>query len=150
MRPILFLIVFFLPGVTPVHADLYKWTDSQGKVHYSDQPPARQEHRRVGPSTNPRLEQEALDARRALADKVSQSERERQAQREAREKQLAEQEQARKKADQCQQARQRLTLLQENNRISRRNDQGQTYILDEAQRQAAIAGAAAQVDDLCK
>ena len=21
------------------HAGLYKWTDSQGKVHYSDQPP---------------------------------------------------------------------------------------------------------------
>lgn len=24
--------------VTPVHAELYKWVDEQGKVHYSDQP----------------------------------------------------------------------------------------------------------------
>ena len=24
--------------VTPVHAELYKWVDEQGKIHYSDQP----------------------------------------------------------------------------------------------------------------
>lgn len=29
---------FFLLCVSPVHAELYKWVDEQGKIHYSDQP----------------------------------------------------------------------------------------------------------------
>ncbi len=37
MKTLLGLIVFLL-SATPVNAELYKWVDEQGKVHYSDQP----------------------------------------------------------------------------------------------------------------
>lgn len=32
-------IVAVLAMTAPVHADIYKWVDENGKVHYSDQPP---------------------------------------------------------------------------------------------------------------
>ncbi len=37
MKTLLGLSILML-CVTPVHAELYKWVDEQGKVHYSDQP----------------------------------------------------------------------------------------------------------------
>lgn len=151
MRPILFVLcAVSLMGASPAQADLYKWTDSQGQVHYTDQPPAKEQSQRIGRSTDPEREQEARSARQELADKVSQSQRQRQLEQEARAKRQAELDKEQQKADNCSKARERLSLLQQNNRISRLNDQGQRYILDEAQRQAAITEARQQADKLCK
>lgn len=35
-----FLLPLFALACSAVHADLYRWVDADGKVHYSDQPPA--------------------------------------------------------------------------------------------------------------
>lgn len=154
MRPalpaLLLLYGVALIGSPQVSADLYKWTDGQGQVHYSDKPPARQESQRIGRSSHPEREQEAIAARQALADKLSKSQQAKQAEQEAEAKRRAEQEKEQQKAESCRKARERLSLLQQNSRITRINDRGQQYVLDEGQRQSAIAEAMQRADELCK
>lgn len=129
-------------------AGVYKWTDSEGRVHYTDTPPARQAAQLV--RTDKANEAEADAARRALADKLSESERRRKAAQEAEAKRQAEEEQKRKQAENCQRARDQLTLLQQSRRIGRVDAQGQRYVMEEAERQAAIAEAQKRVGELCK
>ncbi len=50
MRPVLFLIILFgtyLLQSEPANAKVYKWVDKNGKVHYSDKPPAHLENKKA-------------------------------------------------------------------------------------------------------
>lgn len=150
MRPTLALLALLLTAAVPAAADLYKWTDGKGQVHYADQPPVGQETQRIGPSSNPRREAEAEAARRALADKISQSKQQRQQEQAAEDKKQSEAEKQRKKEETCRLARERLAVLQHNGPIARVNDRGERYYLDEAQRQSEAAAAQKRVEEVCK
>lgn len=130
------------------HAGVYKWTDAQGRVHYSDTPPPRQEAQRV--QTGRTNEAEAAAARRSLADKLSESELRRKKAQEDEDKRKAEEEKQRARAENCAKAREQLTLLQQNARISRVDSQGQFYLMGDAERAAAIQAAQKRADEFCK
>ena len=38
MKPLLLVLFAFIFFISPVHGQVYKWTDKNGKVHYSDKP----------------------------------------------------------------------------------------------------------------
>lgn len=132
----------------PAHAGVYKWTDAQGRVHYSDTAPPRLEVQRV--QTGKTNEAEAAAARRSLADKLSESELRRKKAQEEADKRKAEEEKQRVKAENCLRARERLTLLQQNVPISRLDAQGQRYVMGETERMAAIQEAQRRAEEFCK
>lgn len=39
--------LFCLLATTPAHADVYRWTDARGTIHFSDKPPERLPHREL-------------------------------------------------------------------------------------------------------
>ncbi len=133
---------------THAHAGVYKWTDAQGRVHYSDTPPPRQEAQRV--QTGRTNEAEAAAARRSLADKLSESELRRKKLQEDEDKRKAEEEKQRARAEHCAKAREQLTLLQQNARIGRIDPQGQRHIMGDAERTVAIQEAEKRADEFCR
>jgi hypothetical protein len=129
------------------HAGVYKWTDAQGRVHYSDTPPPGREAQRV--QTGRSNEAEAAAARKSLADKLTESELRRKKAQEEEERRKAEEAKQRAKAEQCLKAREQLTLLQRHNRITRVDPQGQSYLVGDAERMAMIQEAQQRVAELC-
>lgn len=130
------------------YAGVYKWTDAQGRVHYSDTPPPRQETQRV--RTDRTNAAEAAAARRSLADKLSESDLRRKKAQEDEDKRKSEAEKQRAMAERCVKAREQLTLLQQTARISRVDSQGQRYIMGDAERAAAIQEAQKRADEYCQ
>ena len=146
--PIKTAVLILLLSTLTAHAGVYKWTDAQGRVHYSDTPPPRQETQRV--QTGKTNEAEAAAARRTLADKLSDFELRRKKAREDEDKRKAEEEKQRAKAENCVKAREQLTLLQQHARISRVDAQGQHQMMTDAERWAAIQEAQRRADEFCK
>jgi hypothetical protein len=130
------------------HAGVYKWTDAQGRVHYSDTPPPRQEAQRL--RTGRTDEAEAAAARRSLADKLSDSELRRKKAQEDEDRRKAEEEKRRAKAEQCTRAREQLQILQQNMPIVRVDPQGRRYFMGDAERAAAIQEAQKRADESCQ
>jgi hypothetical protein len=149
------LTTILLGGATLLHAELYRWVDAEGRVHYTDTPPpanARkseelQRPRRAAPATpvpdgdarqpGTPAEQEAAFRKRQL-EKAEQQ---------------AEQERARKEAEtkkrNCDSARSQLAGLQAGGRITRYNAQGEREYLSEQEIQSSIVRAEKSVADWC-
>lgn len=141
-----------LPLAAPALADVYKWTDSQGQVHYADRPPnqAPAPAQRLGTGADPRREAEAEAARRALADKLSATKQKQQQEQEAQAKRQAALEDQARKDERCRKARDRVTLLAQGGRIARINAQGERYFLDDAQREAETIQAQREMEEICR
>jgi hypothetical protein len=146
MRAVLTLLS--LLAVDFVCAGVYKWTDSQGRVHYGDTPPPQQPAQTL--RTDKTDETAAAAARQSLANKLTESALKRQQAREAEDKRRAEAEAAQRRAEQCQRARERLTLLQQNVPVMRIDAQGQRQVLSPAERAAALQAAQRQIDENCR
>lgn len=146
MRAGISLLLLMAAGV--VYAGVYKWTDSQGRVHYSDTPPPRQPAQPL--RTDKTNEAAAAAERQSLANKLTESALKRQQAREAEEKRRAEMEAAQRRAEQCQRARERLTLLQQNTPVVRIDAQGQRQAMGPAERAAAMQEAQRQIDENCR
>ncbi len=141
-----FLLAFLV--LPAAGGGVYKWTDAQGRVHYSDAPPPSQGAQRL--RTDRPDEDQALAERRRLADRLTQSELARQKAREAEERRQAEEEKRRTQAEQCQRAQEQLALLQQNTRLTRIDVQGRRHVLNEAERATAMAEARRQIDAHCQ
>lgn len=131
----------------PVHAELYKWTDSQGKTHYSDQPPSADTRSigrsSAGPSVITR------DAQKSLDQKEDAYQKRKKAADEARAKADAEAEQARIKRENCDKARQNLAVLRNKSRVYTTDAAGQRVYMDDAARAEALANSQQDVNDNC-
>lgn len=130
------------------YAGVYRWTDSQGRVHYSDKPPPRLPAQPL--RTDKTNEAAATAERQSLADKLTESALKRQQAREAEERRRAETEAAQKRAEHCQRARERLTLLEQNTPVMRIDAQGQRHTLGPSERAAAIQEGRRQIDENCR
>lgn len=128
---------------TTAQAKVYKWTDAQGKVHYSAHPPAQMKAQEVKVAPPP------PSAQAAPAPQVQPAEAKREAQPAP---QVATNDQARAEAfrKNCEIARQNLTILEDpaNRRFSEDGKQS-TYYTDE-QRAAKIAEARKSIESFCK
>jgi hypothetical protein len=138
-------------------AQLYKWTDKDGKVRYGDVPPPGAEATRVRPpsagaESAPAPAEAKKDA--GAKDKDLSPEaafRKRQQEREAQEQKSAqERAEADKKQANCQQAQGQLRLLQSGQRMTTMNAAGERVFMDDAQRARDIERAQGAVSEWCK
>lgn len=131
----------------PVQAELYKWTDGEGKVHYSDQPPSSAAHTVNRTATG----QSAItrEAQKALDEKDEAYRKRKKAADEARAKTDAEAEQARIKRENCDKARKNLDVLRTTPRVYSTNPAGQRVYMDDDARADALASSQKAISENC-
>ena len=114
---------------------IYKWTDAQGRVHYSDRP-ADADSGSVKIHPAPRPVQADLRERRARQQKLLRAfDEERQLERQ---KAAEAREEKRRRADNCASARQHLTAYRNARYLYDENDSGERRILSDAERSQAV------------
>ena len=132
------------------HAELYKWTDAQGKVHYTDQPPSLNsqtvKHSAPGQAESTTKATQSLDA------KEQDYQKRRKEAEEARAKADKEAEKARIARENCEKARKNLSTLQDANstRVYSTNAAGQRTYMDDSARASALANSQKSVAEYCK
>lgn len=131
-----------------VHAELYKWTDAQGKVHYTDQPPAANAQTLKGTSTG--QAQTTSQATQSLEAKDQEYKKRKKELDEARAKADKEAEQARIKRENCTKARNNLNNLQNSPRVYTTNAAGQRVYMDDTSRASALASSQKAVSENCE
>lgn len=130
-------------------ADLYKWTDDQGKVHYTDQPPTLKAQI---------IKNDTAAAQAGITSQATQSldardqayQKRRKEADEARAKADKEAEQARVQRENCAKARNNLSTLQNTPRVYTTDAAGQRTYMDDAARARALADSQKAAADFCK
>ena len=158
MLPPGFRIALLLLGfiALPASAQLYKWTDANGRIQYSDRPPTHQHAQKIGrsgvsiptpaPAANAdETDKAAVDAPatgtesaapagpQTIAEKEQAFRKRRMEAEEARQKQAKLDEEKRARDESCQRTRNYLKSVEGGRRIARTNDKGETEFLDEKQ-----------------
>ncbi len=132
----------------PVHAELYKWTDGEGKVHYSDQPPTVEAQTIKASSSGQAAT--TSEATQSLNAKEQEYQKRRKDAEDARAKAEKEAEQARIKRENCDKARNNLATLQNKARVYTTNAAGQRVYMDDSARESALASSQKAVSENCK
>ena len=144
-------------------AQLYRWVDGDGRVHYSSTPPPAGVKSRtlaapasapVSPATNGEGAPDAAakDAAKGPLTPAEQEQAFRKRQLEAQkaaEKAEAERKESAAQADNCNRAREYLRTLESGQRVSRTNAQGEREYIDDAARARETETARQAVTDWC-
>lgn len=152
MRHILLFVACAL-AAAGAHADVNKWVDSEGRVHYSDQPPpasAKPQPLNIKPAPAANTPQPGEAAPKTTAEKEVEFRKRRAQEEEARVKQEKAQQDANQKQQNCTQAQNNLRNLQAGGRLYTYDEKGERAYMDDAARQKAIADAQKAVDSWCK
>jgi hypothetical protein len=143
----------------PAGAQTYKWTDADGRVHYSDQPPPANAKKQgtvkppsapttsATPSTSEKGETAAKPKTYVEQEADFKKRQVETAEREAEEKKKADE--AAEKKQNCEQARLALKNLQLGGRISRTNAQGEREYMNDAQMTQEIERGKQAVNSWC-
>jgi hypothetical protein len=155
------IVVFglMLAFAAAASAQLYKWTDKDGRVRYTDRPPpAGTKARTIAtPSSAPAAAAQDTEAAKDGApqgaltpEQQEQAFRKRQldAQKAAEKSALAGQEEAAKREN-CARAREYQRTLESGQRVSRTNAQGEREYIDDATRDREVESARKAVTDWC-
>ncbi|MGQ0577562.1 MAG: DUF4124 domain-containing protein [Betaproteobacteria bacterium] len=144
----------------PAFGELYKWTDAEGKVHYSDRPPPPNVKQSVtvkpaspgpaAPTAAPESEATPAAGPKTPAEQAAEFNRRRveAAEREAADKKAA-QEAAEKKKN-CEAAKNQLAGIRSGGRISRYNEKGELVYLGDAEIAQQEARLKQVADSWCK
>ncbi|MGD8926867.1 MAG: DUF4124 domain-containing protein [Thioalkalispiraceae bacterium] len=108
------LVFFFSCFLHNVHAEIYKWTDEKGQVHYGDKS-AGSNAKRIPYKSKPNNDSKPVDAEvpagkttKQIADQMEQS----RLQREKEKKKKDEEQRKKQKVERCTEARKQITKLQ--------------------------------------
>lgn len=154
-----FLLILLVLTSANVFADLKKWTDADGKVHYSDQPPpanVKAKTLRTTPvagslmSTSGVAATSAPAGSKTIAEADAEYKKAQQAKKEAVEKATKEQAKADAMKAQCAAAQQNLQTLESGMRLQVLNANGERGYMDDSQRQQNLAKAREDVSTYCK
>jgi len=153
MRQLL-TIVSMLMLTMAAQAGVTRWVDTEGKVHYSDQPPppTAKSQKNLDLKNNPTLPQAVPDSKggeKSLAEKDLESRKRKVQAEESAAKQAKEQEEAKNRKANCEQARNRLQAMQEGQRISKFDEKGERVFLEDKDRALAIEDAKKVADSWC-
>ncbi len=129
------------------HAQIYQWKDASGKTVISDKPPigAVQQQKTSGassPSTSP--------AQKTLAERELEFRQRQKESQDIAEKTRKENSSAAEKQENCNNARRQLQLLESGERVALRDEKGERYFMDDAQREQEIAKARKVLDTSCE
>lgn len=140
--------LFFIAA--PASAEMYRWVDAQGKVHYTDQPPAETS------KSSKKLDIPNKPASPATAGGKSWQEKEldfkkrQSASAESEAKKKKEADDAKTKAENCEKSKKALRSLEEGGRVKTYDDKGNPVVMDDAQRAKATSDAKKSVSEWCK
>jgi hypothetical protein len=153
------LAVAVVCAIVPwAHAQLYKWVDESGKVHYSDQPPPSNvkstktiERPRAPAVTAPSGDaaQDAAKTPNTIADQEMEFRKRRVQAAEADAKRQQEAHAAAEKQRNCQQAKARVTSLERGGRISKQRSDGEQYFLEDGDIARELVEARKIADSWC-
>ena len=143
--PVFVLISFGLVGFSTVQADVYKWTDSSGRVQYTDRPTSNEA--RPVPGTGTRID--TSQAIRDLAEKELDFKKREEETAKAKEQADKEAEQARIKRQNCENARNKFIQLQSGFRLYTTAANGAKIYMNEAERQQALDNAQKAINQYC-
>jgi hypothetical protein len=130
-KPILLpILVAALCLALPASAQIYQWKDSSGKTVISDKPPAGQVPARTVNTYGPAEAQKQP----SLAERELEFRKRQQEAQEKAEKTQKEETAAAEKNQNCQAARRQLQALESGERIALRDEKGERYFMDDAQR----------------
>jgi hypothetical protein len=130
-------------------AQLYKYTDKNGKTVYSDQPPADVDSKQVkgvgsnAPAAAPAASKSAVERDKDL-DKARKEAREKA------DKQAKAGEKDREAEQRCTQARERVAFLAEGGRIYKTDVKGERVFMDDAEIESSREKARRDMDEACK
>ncbi|WP_305073777.1 DUF4124 domain-containing protein [Propionivibrio sp.] len=129
------------------HAQIYQWKDASGKTVISDKPPvgAVQQQKTLGassPSTSP--------AQKSLAEREMEFKQRQKESQDIAEKNRKEEASAAEKQENCNNARRQLQMLESGERIALRDEKGERYFMEDAQREQEIAKARKFLESSCK
>lgn len=128
MQALSLLLLWLLVAIPAAAGNIYRWTDANGVVHYSDQP-------QRGAAAVPVQAGRHTSKSSPLPVQTQESRAERV---------------AAIRAEQCEKARKRLTLLQESGRVASVNEDGEEAALGADERVQAILRAQQDVVGLCQ
>ncbi len=152
-------IILFLALPLAAYGQLYKWTDKDGKVQYSDRPPpADAKHEKkvdiktspppAAPAPGKDKDKEAKVEGPKTAAEQEVEFRKRRAKQEEEETKLAAE--AKEREQKCAQARNNLRGLEESARIVTYDAKGERIVADDAARQKMVQDAQQDVAKWCK
>lgn len=144
------LVMLSLPFAAA--AEMYRWVDSQGKVHYSDSPPpAGAKSSKTIDTPPPAAPPAGASAKPKSWQEKEMDFRQRQsAEAEAQAKKQKEEAQAKEKQQNCENARRNLATFESGARVATTNEKGERVIMDDAARASAMAEARKAVETWCK
>lgn len=143
---LMYASLFAMLASSPALAsDIYKYTDENGIVHYVDRPTGAPTEQRVNVSSKP---SDASPSRSGSSDRADWRER-RAARQEARESAQAERDEREKKAELCQQYRDRLQQYDDAPRLFRMDEQGERYYLEPEEVEEARSKVLEAIEENC-
>ncbi len=142
----LLLLGLLLP-VALAQAEVYRWVDEKGRVHYGDRP-AGDRAERVELHTRPAGEDPGMEQRRKKQQKLLEVLEEERREKEA-ERARARAEQEAREQD-CKKARERLSRYQNANFIYTRNEDGSRVILEGEEYERVLREAREAVQRFCE
>lgn len=154
MRQLL-IIISMLAAATSSYAGITRWVDADGKVHFSDQPPppTAKSQKTLDIRTTPSVPTASPDSKsgeKSLAEKELEFRKRQVEAEEAAAKQAKDQEEAKRRQENCAQARNQLQALQDGQRIAKYNEKGERVFLEDSARPKAVEEAQRAVDSWCK
>ena len=128
-------------AIAAVHAEVYKWVDDQGKVHYSDAPPRGTAAKKIElPVTTPQQRENAQQRLKAFLDqRKAQEAIHNQERSDKREAQAAKRWEKEERLGRCLAAQEQLDLLQLGRPVFDMDEKGQRVYLEDKDRPAEIA-----------
>lgn len=148
-----YLVVFLMLACTNSFAAISKWVDSDGQVHYSDQPPppdVRQKTLRTEYGTEDSQSASSAAAPKTLAEREAELKKSALAKKEAAEKDSQKQAAAAVQQANCANAQQNLKTLQSGIRIMATDANGQPGYIDDSERDRRVAKAQGDISTYCK
>jgi hypothetical protein len=145
------LFLGILALASHAHAEqLYKWTDAQGKVHYTDQLPTGNAQTIKTSTPTPGQAETTTQATQSLNAQDQAYQKRRKEAEDARAKADKEAEQARVARENCDRARKNLDTLNNAMRVYTTNAAGQVTYMDDAARASALTNSQKAVSEFCK
>lgn len=148
-----YLLILLILASTNVLAAINKWVDSDGKVHYSDQPPppnVRPKTLRSDVDTQGSASASSVAAPKTIAEREAELKKAQKEKKEAADKAAQKQSAAEAQQASCNIAQQNLRALQEGIRMVEIDAKGERSFLDDKQREQGIAKAQKDISTYCK
>ena len=147
MRRIAFLVAALSLALS-ASAQIYQWKDESGKTVISDKPPAGQvrQQKQIESDTPSQNGQK----QKSLADREMEFRKRQKESQEHSEKAKKEETSTAEKRENCDLARRQLQALESGERITMRDDKGERYFVEDAQREQEIGKARRFIDSNCK